>query len=218
MIGVIDYGCGNMGSIVNMLLRTGHEAVVIDRPEQAEDVTQLVLPGVGAFDAGMRHLAERGWVDALDRQVRQDGKPLLGICLGMQLLLESSEEGTQPGLGWIPGRVIRFSNRNADGSPRRVPHMGWNTVAPAANSHLLADWFDSDERPRYYFVHSYHAADVEPSAVAGTTRYGDEAFTSAIESRGNGMTVMATQFHPEKSHRFGIALLNRFAELKPETV
>jgi glutamine amidotransferase len=213
MIGVIDYGCGIMGSIVNMLRRTGHKATVIDRPEQVETVERLILPGVGAFDAGMGQLNERGWTETLEDRVLHQGMPLFGICLGMQLLLESSEEGKLPGLGWIDGKVIRFSTRGTDGSPRRVPHMGWNTVTPQAGSRLLADWVNSDEQPRFYFVHSYHAAAVDPGAVAGTTRYGDESFTSVIESCNGTSTILATQFHPEKSHRYGISLLNRFAAL-----
>ena len=216
MIGVIDYGCGNMGSIVNMLRRTGHTAGVIDSPEQVATAERLILPGVGAFDAGMHHLEERGWIEVLDHHVRQQGMPLLGICLGMQLLLHGSEEGRLPGLGWIDGMVVRFSNRNADGQARRVPHMGWNTVTPATGSRLLADWTGNDAAlPRFYFVHSYHAASVDPAAIAGTTRYGDETFTSVIESCNSATgTLMATQFHPEKSHKYGIALLQRFASLE----
>jgi glutamine amidotransferase len=216
MIGVIDYGCGNMGSIVNMLSRTGHKATVIDQPSQAATVERLILPGVGAFDAGMEHLAQRGWIETLERHVRQQGMPLLGICLGMQLLLHSSEEGRLPGLGWISGKVVRFGTRTTDGQARRVPHMGWNTVMPATGSHLLADWAGAGDQPRFYFVHSYHAADIDPAVIAGTTRYAGEPFVSVIESRSrDGGTVMATQFHPEKSHRFGIALLKRFASLEP---
>jgi glutamine amidotransferase len=200
VIGVLDYGVGNLGSVLNMLRHIDVKATTIRTPDQLTKVTKLLLPGVGSFD----HAIEK--LDALDlaepiRGYARSGGTILGICLGMQLLLDSSEEGQRQGLGLIPGRSKRFSF--APEAKRRVPHMGWNTVTPRAENPLLAG-LESDNR--FYFVHSYRAVCENDTDIVGETEYG-EMFPSMI-GRGN---VFGAQFHPEKSHRYGMDLLRNFA-------
>jgi imidazole glycerol-phosphate synthase subunit HisH len=196
---VLDYGMGNLGSISNMLKRLAVDHVVTDDPGHLADAAGIVLPGVGAFDRGMSQLAARGLRGALDEAVAGRLVPLLGICLGMQLLARGSEEGVEPGLGFVAADVVRFDA--ADVPHRRIPHMGWNRVA-VTRPGLLPD--DPDQR--YYFVHSYAMACDDPADVVGTTTYG-RPFVSAVQA-GN---VAGVQFHPEKSHRFGLEVLRRFS-------
>jgi len=198
MITLIDYGMGNIGSVANMIRHCGGQSVTTARAEDVTRADTLILPGVGSFDAGMRALRERGLDDAIRTAVTENGATLFGICLGMQLLLDGSEEGVEKGLGLVPGRSRRFTGAGA----LRVPHMGWTQVRPVRQSTL----FDpTDDERRFYFVHSYYANCADPSDVAAVSEYG-ETFTSAIE-RGD---VMGVQFHPEKSHKFGMALFRRF--------
>lgn len=200
MITIVDYGLGNLGSIQSMLKRIGVESRVASEPAAIEAAEKLILPGVGAFDAGMANLQERALVAPL--KARADaGVPVLGLCLGMQLFAARSEEGRQQGLGWIDAEVVRFK---FEGRQLPVPHMGWNSLVAQRESRLLDL---SDPETRFYFVHSYHLTCRDASDVAATASYGYE-FPAVIE-RGN---VMGTQFHPEKSHKFGMQLLKRFAE------
>lgn len=201
-IGVINYNAGNFGSIINMYSRIGVEAVVVTDVEQFDTVERLILPGVGHYDHGVRQLKESGM---FDRLAEHDGRqqPLLGVCLGMQLLLEGSEEGDAPGLGLVPGHCRRFQ---AGDSGLKVPHMGWNTVTPRGESRGISAQVDDS---RYYFVHSYFAAPTRPEHVAGTSHYITD-FCAAVDS---GTGVLGYQFHPEKSHRFGTALLKAFADI-----
>ena len=205
MIAIIDYGMGNLGSIANMLRKIGAEAVVTSDPVILDAADRLILPGVGAFAQGMAHLAERGLVPLLDRRVRDEGVPVLGICLGMQLFTRHSEEGNVDGLGWIDAETRRFGAVRAP-SPMRVPHMGWNTVAATRPHPLLTDL---PPDPRFYFVHSYHVVCADRCDELGSTTYGYE-FTSVIH-RAN---IVGTQFHPEKSHRYGLRLLENFARME----
>lgn len=199
---VINYRMGNCGSVVNMVRFIGGEVRLSDSPDEVRTADKLILPGVGAFDAGMRALYKTGMDVAIREAVTKRGASLLGICLGMQLLTESSEEGGMPGLALVPGRVKRFEVHNFG---LRVPHMGWNEVQPVRPSIL----FDpSDEEHRFYFVHSYHVMCDDPQDVTGITHYGYD-FTSAFEHD----QVLGVQFHPEKSHRFGMAILKRFLEV-----
>jgi glutamine amidotransferase len=200
---IVDYGIGNLGAIPNMLRRAGVAAEITSDPERVEQAERLILPGVGAYDAGIRQLRASGLETVLTRKVIEEGTPLLGLCLGMELLSESSEEGDLPGLGWIPGHVVRF--RLAPDSGLRVPHMGWNTVEPSEGARDGVD--DVLRGARFYFAHSYHFAPADPSHVVGTTTYG-YPFASVIR-RDN---VLGVQFHPEKSHRFGKALLEWYAK------
>lgn len=204
MITVIDYGMGNIGSVLNMLKRIGVEATASRDPQGIRDASRIILPGVGAFGQAMANLAEQGLIGPLRDRVERDRVPLLGICLGMQLLLESSEEGDAPGFGWVPGRVVRF--RFEEGSQGlKVPHMGWNVLETTRENPILPA---TDEERRFYFVHSYHAQCAEEHGI-GRSVYG-YPFTCAV-MKGN---VLGVQFHPEKSHAFGMELLRRFATWK----
>lgn len=204
MIVIVDYGMGNLGSIANMLKKVGVPARISAEQAVIEQADKLILPGVGAFDQGMKHLAERGLVDVLNEQVLGRGKPVLGLCLGMQLFSGRSEEGQARGLGWIEAETVRLRYGPEHG-PLKVPHMGWNTITPA-RSHPLLDGLGSE--PRFYFVHSYHVVCADLACVLAEASYGFE-LTAAV-ARGN---VLGVQFHPEKSHRFGMRLLKNFAEL-----
>ena len=204
MIAVIDYRTGNIGSILNMLKKIGAEAAAVSDAKGITEADKLILPGVGAFDAGMKNLEQLNLVPLLNKEVRDRKKPFLGICLGMQLLAKKSEEGVLGGLAWLDAEVVKF----AFGEERRdlkIPHMGWNTVVPKKESPLLAEL---DSSARFYFVHSYHLKCAEPSDVAAATLYGYE-FPSVVQKE----NIYGVQFHPEKSHRFGLQLLKNFAEL-----
>jgi len=203
MIAIVDYKISNLGSVVNMFKRFGVVARITSDADEIRRADKLILPGVGAFENGMANLHDLGLVPLLHELVVERRRPLLGICLGMQLLTRRSEEGEQPGLGWIEGETVRFHfDAHAD---LKVPHMGWNTVTPAHRDSLFRDL---DDDHRFYFAHSYHVVCDRPENVLATTRHGYE-FASALQ-RGN---IMGIQFHPEKSHRFGLTLLKNFAEL-----
>lgn len=203
MIGIINYGLGNPGSIINMLKKIGVEAVLTSDEEILRNADKLILPGVGAFDAGMHNLTEKALIPLLNQLVLGDKKPILGICLGMQLLGKSSEEGVLPGLGWIDFKNTRF-NLNEDNPSFKIPHMGWNTIVPQADHSLL---HNMNQDTRFYFVHSYHAVCRDVSNVLTKTEYG-YSFASAVMQD----NIYGVQFHPEKSHRFGMHLLKNFVE------
>jgi imidazole glycerol-phosphate synthase subunit HisH len=203
MITIIDYKMGNLGSIANMFQRLGIDAVVSSTPQDIASASKLILPGVGAFDNGMKNLNQLNIREILEKKVFDDKIPFLGICLGMQLLTEKSEEGTEQGLGWIEGKTIRFSN-SFNGAKLRIPHMGWNELH-IIKSNVLFKNFASD--PRFYFVHGYHVHCTMLDDVTATTSYGIE-FHSSVQ-KGN---IFGVQFHPEKSHKFGMTLLKNFAE------
>lgn len=198
MIGIIDYGAGNLRSVANAVQALGIEPRLVSTPAEMEGLSHLILPGVGAFGDCMAELEKRGLTEAIREWVLA-GKPYFGICLGYQILFEESEEmaGTR-GLGIFPGKVKRFTE---DG--RKIPHMGWN----AAVSRDPADpaWDGLGDSPYFYFVHSYFPAPADPSIIAMETEYG-EKFASAIRSG----AVLATQFHPEKSQQAGLRLLGNF--------
>ena len=204
MIAIVDYGMGNLHSIVNMLRRSGHPAKLTANETEIAAATKLILPGVGAFDTGMQNLAGLALIDLLAHKVLVDRTPVLGICLGMQLLFEGSDEGQRPGLGWVRGRCVRFRFDGAD-TRLKIPHMGWNDVRPTRRDSLFRD-MTADAG--YYFVHSYHGVCEDDSDVLGRTTHGYE-ITAAVQ-RGN---IFGTQFHPEKSHQHGMRLLKSFAEL-----
>ena len=202
MIHIIDYGMGNLGSMRNMFKRIGANVRVESDPSRLANAGKLVLPGVGSFDAAMARINESsGLRDLLEHKANAEKIPILGVCLGMQLLTKSSEEGELPGLGWIDAKTIRFPKQDG----LKVPHMGWNVASPARKSPLIVD---VSKESRYYFVHSFcvQVEDAEHSIMR--TDYGLE-FDSAI-ARDN---IYGVQFHPEKSHRFGMQILRNFAKL-----
>ena len=206
MIAIIDYGMGNPASIRNMLGRLGHRAELVRSPAEAKNATRFVLPGVGAFDEGMNRLTESGWAEFLKCDLVGAGVPLLGICLGMQLLFRTSEEGRLPGLCLIDGEVVRFNFSMHPEPLPRIPHMGWRTVRPLiAGASLFAGL---EEDARFYFVHSYHCRCSQTEFAAAEAVHG-YPFTCAVRRD----RLHGVQFHPEKSHRFGMRLLDNFARL-----
>jgi glutamine amidotransferase len=202
MITIIDYGIGNRGSIMTMLRRLGIPCRVSGDSDEIARADRLILPGVGAFDAGMSNLDARGLIASIHHAVRKRGTPLLGVCLGMQLMCERSEEGERPGLGLIAGTCVRFDPASAPGL--KVPHMGWAAVDVTQPGAL----FLQDDRPRFYFAHSYYVVCRKREIVTAEAQHGVR-FAAAIED-GN---LFGVQFHPEKSHRFGMRLMQAFAQV-----
>ena len=209
MIVIIDSGVANTGSIANMLKRIGAGCKVSSRKEDILSAARLILPGVGSFDAGMGSLAAAGLIDPIRQRVLEGQVPLLGVCLGMQLLSRRSEEGSLPGLGLIAADTVkwRFDPKTTG---LKIPHMGWNTVVPENDSPLFKSAL---EISRYYFVHSYHVVCDDAADVAATVHHGYEAVAAVV--RGN---VMGVQFHPEKSHSFGMKLLEDYCNWNPAEV
>ena len=202
MIVIVDYGLGNPPSVRNMLRKAGHDAQVSADPAVLRSASRLILPGVGAFDHGMQNLEDRGLIPILNEAVMERKTPFLGICLGMQLMSRGSEEGVKRGLGWLAADTVRFKFPPSD---LRVPHMGWNTVSRTRESFLTRAM---PEDARFYFVHSFHVQFENPEDVALVAHYGGDVVAAA--RRGN---VAGTQFHPEKSHKFGLALMKNFLAL-----
>lgn len=202
MITIIDYGMGNLGSILNMFKRIGILAIVTKEHSKIQDAEKLLLPGVGAFDSAMERINNSGLRDLLDSKVRVDQVPILGICLGMQLLTRGSEEGSLQGFGWIKADTKRFPLQDK----LKVPHMGWNIVRPVNPSGFTESL--TTEESRFYFVHSYYVTVDNPKDSLLRCHYGLD-FDAAV----NKANVYGTQFHPEKSHKFGMRLLKNFAEL-----
>jgi glutamine amidotransferase len=202
VVTIVDYGVGNLASIANMARKAGTTCVVSGDPKVLATAEKLILPGVGAFDRAMATLEERGLIPVLTERAMERLVPTLGLCLGMQLFGRGSEEGSRPGLGWIAADNRRFHFSAAAGTALKVPHMGWNYIEPAAPAALLERL---PPEPRFYFVHSYHLQCDDPADVMCWTTYGYR-FASGIH-RGN---LWGTQFHPEKSHTFGLAVLKNF--------
>lgn len=200
MIAVINYGMGNIGSIVNMLHKIGEESVVTDEKKVLEEADKIILPGVGAFDHGIENLQEKNLIGVIRKITIEKKTPFLGICLGMQLLGRRSEEGKEEGLGLIPFDSVRF--RFESEAPFKVPHMGWDIVKFKQRDKVLEGL---EGTQRYYFVHSYHAVCDMNENVLMTCEYGYE-FIAAVKRE----NIYGFQFHPEKSHRFGMKLLENF--------
>ncbi len=203
MIGIVDYGLGNVRAFENIYRRLGIPAEPVRTADQLERADRLILPGVGAFDWAMARLVESGMIDALNSRVLNDGVPVLGVCVGMQIMADGSDEGSSAGLGWIPGRVERFRDEWFS-SRTHLPHMGWNDIDITSSPALLACL----PTPRFYFLHSYFFNPVDEQHVIARTLYG-QVFASAIRRE----NIWATQFHPEKSHDWGVGLLRNFAEV-----
>ncbi len=206
MIAIIDYGSGNLGSITNMLKVIGAKSVVTNNIEVIRNAKKIILPGVGSFDNGMNNLIEMG-LDKIIKEEAKTGKPILGICLGMQLLGRKSEEGQLEGLGLIPFDNVKFNFENIDEKQQailKIPHMGWDIVESKKNVPLLKNIKD---QPRFYFVHSYHALCDNDENILMTCDYGYQFAASVFKDN-----VYGVQFHPEKSHNFGMRLLKNFVE------
>lgn len=203
MIIIVDYGLGNLRSILHKLERIGTPAMITSEAGEIAKAQKLILPGVGAFDKGMFNLKEYGLIPILNQKVLVEKTPILGICLGMQLFCKCSEEGTTEGLGWLDAecRKFKFGEENAH---LKVPHMGWNTLTIKREHFLLKDM---PPDAAFYFVHTFYVVCNEEHDILAQTRYGFD-FTSVIQ-RNN---IWGTQFHPEKSHKSGIQLLKNFAE------
>ena len=201
MVGIINYGLGNLGSIQNMLKVIGEKSIISSNPDELNKCDRYILPGVGAFDAGMKKLCESGLDVYIREKANNEKKPILGICLGMQLLGRKSEEGTLPGLGLIPFDNIRF---RLDDTDLKVPHMGWDIVEFKQDNPILRGL---EGVQRYYFVHSFHAKCDNENNVLMICDYGYEFAASVVKDN-----IMGVQFHPEKSHDFGMALLRNFVK------
>ena len=201
---IIDYGVGNIGSIINMFKKIGVEASLSSSKDEILAADKLLLPGVGSFDKGIQNLKSSGLIEILNKKVIEDKTPILGICLGMQLLMDSSEEGHEQGLGWIKGQVKKFDFLENE-EKLKVPHMGWNVLLSPQKNDLFKDFKDED---RFYFSHSYHAVCENDDNILAQTKYGYN-FTSSIYKN----NIFGVQFHPEKSHKYGMKLLKNFSEI-----
>jgi imidazole glycerol-phosphate synthase subunit HisH len=203
MIVIIDYGVGNVHSILNMFKKIGVDAKLSENPEELLSADKVILPGVGSFDYGMKQLKDTGYYDYVLKYVNEVKKPLLGICLGMQMLGISSEEGVEPGLGLIPFKNVKFKFED---SKLKVPHMGWNIVKSTKPNEKFSENFTDDFR--FYFVHSYYAVCENDDNILLTCDY-SSVFSAAVQKD----NIYGVQFHPEKSHKFGMLLLKNFSEL-----
>lgn len=203
MTAIIDYGMGNVGSIKNMLYKLGHEAVITSSIDEIIKARKIILPGVGAFDNAVKNLKDFGLFDFLIKKVLFDKTPILGICLGMQLMTKRSEEGVLPGLNLVDAETVRFEF-NITEQKLKIPHMGWNQVKPMRysplNEYLLTD-------TKFYFVHSYYIKCNDSKDVLLTTDYGIN-FCSSFQKE----NILGVQFHPEKSHKYGLSLMKYFIE------
>ena len=205
MIYIINYGLGNIGSIANMLKKNHVNFLVAENPQDLKcGVTKLILPGVGSFDDGMTLLRTNLWVDLLSELVLEKKVPILGICLGMQLMTMKSEEGHEKGLGWINARVKKFK---FDDPTIKIPHMGWNNVSPVNDNSGLFNGLGDDDT-RFYHIHSYFVSLEDQCEELAKTNYSGN-FTSAFQKE----NIIGVQFHPEKSHKYGMTLLNNFVKL-----
>ena len=202
MITIIDYGMGNLGSVFNMFKKIGVVSKITSDLEDIKTATKLLLPGVGSFDKAMQRINDSGIKEVLDYKVLKEETPILGVCLGMQLLTNNSEEGIEKGLGYINASTKKFSFQD---KKMKVPHMGWNLVEKSTSSLLTTNF---EEESRFYFVHSYYVeVEKQENSILKTT-YGLE-FDSAIQHK----NVYGAQFHPEKSHKFGMKLLDNFSKI-----
>jgi glutamine amidotransferase len=205
MVVVVDYGMGNVGSIINMFRRLGVPALLTQDPSVIASAERLVLPGVGAFDQGIENLERLGLKDVLAERVLRQKTPMLGICLGMQLMTLASEEGIHPGLGWVDAKTVHFRSEASNCDPDlKLPHIGWNFVE-AKRAHALLEGLPANSR--FYFVHNYRVVCRRSHDVLTETYYGGMNFVSAYVQH----NIVGVQFHPEKSHRFGASLLKSFS-------
>lgn len=208
MITIVNYGMGNLGSIANMFRYIGVDCVITDELAKIRDAEKILLPGVGAFDAAMKRINDSGIRTVLDHKALNDKVPILGICLGMQLLTNRSDEGKMQGLAYIDAETLSFKGKIE--KCYRIPHMGWNVVKPSGTeSHALLDGFNVLDEVRYYFVHSYFVRAKSRDNSLMTCNYGLDFDCGIVREN-----IMGVQFHPEKSHKFGMQLLKNFADIK----
>ena len=201
MIAILDYGVGNLKSIYNMFKKIGIESIITSDIETIKKADKYLLPGVGSFDYGINNLKNTIFFATLEKEVLENKKPILGICLGMQLLTNSSEEGKEKGLGWIDADTIKF---NLEDKSIVIPHMGWNRTKPTNTNNI----FKGLDENRFYFVHSYHVTCNNNKNILATTNYGSEFISSIYKDN-----IYGVQFHPEKSHKFGMQLFKNFGEI-----
>ena len=199
MITIIDYGVGNIGSIANMIKKVGGKSLITSDLQEIKKAKKLILPGVGSFDNGIKRLKELGFIDTLNKKVLKEKTPIMGICLGMQLMTKSSQEGELDGLSWIDADTMRFKSDTL-----KIPHMGWNIISHQKESALFDE---TTQEKRFYFVHSYYVSCKREEDILTTTPYGHD-FVSSFEKE----NIIGVQFHPEKSHKFGMSLFKNFVE------
>ena len=203
MIGLVNYGLGNIKAFANIYKNLNVQCKFINNPCDIEKVEKIILPGVGSFDNAIKKLKQSNLLEAINNKVKKEKMPVLGVCVGMQIMANYSEEGLLEGLGWIPGIVKKFKESSFSAKPY-TPHMGWNKIEKLNNPIL----FNEIENPKFYFLHSYYLEPEEGSIITSTTNYGLD-FCSSI----NFENIYATQFHPEKSHNFGVKMLENFSKL-----
>lgn len=202
MIVIVDYKMGNLGSITNIIKKIGYSSIISSNVDDIKNAKKIILPGVGSFAKAMENLRQLNLIDILNEKALVDKTPILGICLGMQLLTKFSEEGNVDGLGWIDATTIKFK---LDNFPYlKIPHMGWNEVQFPQQHFLCEDYHDT---PRFYFVHSYHAVCEKTENILMKTNFGYEFASGLVKEN-----IMGVQFHPEKSHKFGMQLFKNFIE------
>ena len=202
MITIIDYNMGNFAAIKNMLKKLGFESIVTSDPNVLKNASKIILPGVGSFDYGIENLDRLGLIEVLNYKVLKEKTPILGVCLGMQLLTKSSEEGIKSGLGYIDAQTIKFKFDSENNL--KIPSMGWNYISPKSEDSVLKT---EHTNQRFYFVHSYYVSCNNKKDILATSNYGIE-FTSAFKHE----NILGFQFHPEKSHKYGLEILKNFAQ------
>jgi glutamine amidotransferase len=202
MIIIIDYGVGNLGSLTNMLKKIRVTSKISSDQEDIESADKLILPGVGSFDHGMQKLQELNLIDILNKKVITEKTPILGICLGMQLFTKASEEGVQQGLGWIDANTVKFTMDKM--TALKIPHMGWETL-DVKKSHFLMQ--GTENNAMYYFVHSFHVVCNQNEDILSTSHYGYDFVSSFVKDN-----ILGVQFHPEKSHKYGMKILENFCK------
>jgi imidazole glycerol-phosphate synthase subunit HisH len=202
MIGIIDYGLGNLNSLSNIIKHVGGQSKIITSPDQTNGIKKFILPGVGSFDHGMDGLLKGKWIKPLNKILNDESNKILGICLGMQLMCKSSEEGVLPGLGWINADVKKLTFNEKD--KYKIPHMGWNDLVVNRNSYF----FKKNQKYRFYFVHSYHVICNDQDNLTTYSNYGLK-ITSSFEKK----NIFGLQFHPEKSHSFGKEVMKKYISI-----